>query len=387
MRIEPPRASGPAVQETPKSAIVFGKRLPDSVSTVGAAHIVLPSLELGQEVEALVVDELADGRLVLDIGGALVEGNDPGSLGIGQRLRLRVDLLEPQILLHIVDQELPLEAEVARLLRQRLPVADQDSLGGLQATLDLRSLVDEGGSASLWTEKRKTFLRKLFNAQETMTSERLMQIVQDGGLHYEMKLLRAVAAHDPNLANIADEDLKGLLLGVLKELDLKAAPGESRQAVADQLYHLEGRQAANLLAQLEGHAFQLQVPIFTGAGFTDVAVSIEGDGGGKGEGSKKKSGEYNILFALELAEFGRIRVDARLRTGSVTAVFYVDAEESLKRIDMELPRLRESLRAVGFREVLLAARPLRNMVQERELKFTALALGMPADIRLLNVKV
>jgi hypothetical protein len=80
-------------------------------------------------------------------------------------------------------------------------------------------------------------------------------------------------------------------------------------------------------------------------------------------------------------------VDARLRTGSVTAVFYVDAEESLKRIDMELPRLRESLRAVGFREVLLAARPLRNMVQERELKFTALALGMPADIRLLNVKV
>jgi len=133
---------------------------------------VLPSLELEQEVEALVVDELADGRLVLDIGGALVEGNDPGSLGIGQRLRLRVDLLEPQILLHIVDQELPLEAEVARLLRQRLPVADQDSLGGLQATLDLRSLVDESGSASLWTEKLKTFLRKLFNAQETMTSER-----------------------------------------------------------------------------------------------------------------------------------------------------------------------------------------------------------------------
>ncbi|TMA61941.1 MAG: flagellar hook-length control protein FliK, partial [Deltaproteobacteria bacterium] len=74
----------------------------------------------------------------------------------------------------------------------------------------------------------------------------------------------------------------------------------------------------------------------------------------KVRGIKKRVEKYNILFALELAGFGRIRVDARLRTGSVTAVFYVDAEESLKRIDMELPRLRESLRAVGFREVLLA---------------------------------
>ena len=356
------------------------------MATVGPAHIVLPSLELGQEVEALVVDVLADGRLVLDIGGAQVEANDPGSLGIGQRFRLRVELLEPQILLHIVDQELPLEAEVAKLLRQRLPIADQDSVAGLQATLDSHGAVDEAGS-SLWTEKLKTFLAKLFTAQDTMTPERLMQIVEDGGLHYEMKLLRAVAAQDANLADIADSDLKGLLLGVLKDLDVDAAASESRRAVADQLYHLEGRQAANLLAQLEGHAFQLQVPIFTGAGFTDVAVSIEGDGGGKGEGNKKKTGEYNILFALDLEEFGRMRVDAHLRPGSVTAVFYVDAEESLTRIDMELPRLRESLRAVGFREVLLGARPLRNMIQERELKFTALALGMPADVRLLNVKV
>jgi hypothetical protein len=52
-----------------------------------------------------------------------------------------------------------------------------------------------------------------------------------------------------------------------------------------------------------------------------------------------------------------------------------------------LPQLRESLPALGFREVLLTARRLREMAPERELKFTSLSLGVPPDVQLLNVKV
>ena len=73
MRIEPPRASGPGVQEARESATVSSKRMPDAESRPRPVHPALPPLELGQELDAVVIEELADGRLVLDIGGALVE--------------------------------------------------------------------------------------------------------------------------------------------------------------------------------------------------------------------------------------------------------------------------------------------------------------------------
>lgn len=387
MRIEPPRASGPDVQETRQAVAVSSRREADVESLVRPARPALPALELGQELDAVVVQELADGRLVLDIGGALVEANDPGSLAVGQRLRLRVDLIEPQVLLHIVEQELPLEGEVARLLRQRLPKDNQDSLTSLQAVLESVGTFDEGAPALMWTEKLKSFLAKLINDKEVMTPERLQELVRDGGLHYEMKLLRAVALKEANLKEIAEGDLKGLLLGALEELDSVSGSGEPRRTVAGQLYHLEGQQAANLLAQLEGRAVQLQVPLFTGAAFTDVAISVEGDGGAKSERNKKRLGDYHVLFALELEEFGRLRIDAHVRTDSLTASFYVDVESSLIRLRAELPRLSDSLQALGFARVLLNTRPLRQMVREQELRFSALALGMPSDVNLLNVKV
>jgi hypothetical protein len=347
----------------------------------------LPPLELGQEIDTRVVDKLADGRLLLEIAGTLVEANDPGSLLPGQRLRLQVDLIEPQLLLQIVDQELSLEAEVAKLLRRRLPLGEQDSLSALTAKIASVSTLEDGTAPLVRLEKLRNFLAALVNSTETMTADRLIQLVRDGGLHYEMKLLRAVAQSYGDFSEIADGDLKGLLLGALQELDIASVAGESRRAITGQLYHLEEQQAANLLAQLERHAFQLQIPVFTGAGFTDVALAIEADGKGSKQGKGKNRAGDNILFALDLQEFGRMRIDAHLKQDNLQVTFYIEVGTSLDLVRAELPQLRQSLQVMGFREVLLTARRLREMAPEQELKFTALSLGVPPDVQLLNVKV
>jgi hypothetical protein len=385
MRIEPPRASGPGVQEARESSAVAAKRVPEGEARLRPANAAPASLQPGQELEAVVVEELADGRLVLDIGTGLLEANDPGSLAVGQRLRLRVDFTEPQVLLHIVEQDLPLRGEIARLLRQRLPVEGQESLGALENLLEFADSLEPDAPAPPWLEKLKVFLTRLINAREAMTAERLQELVRDGGLHYEMKLSRAAALKDAPLMEIAERDLKGLLLGALEELNAAGA-GEPSRAVAGQLYHLEGQQAANLLAQIDGRAFQFHVPLFTGAGFTDVAVSIERDGGGGSE-RDKKGGEYAVLFALDLEEFGCLRIDARVRANFLTAVFYADKESSLMQLRLELPCLEESLQALGFSQIALGARALRELRRDQDLRFTALALGMPSDSGLLNVKV
>ncbi len=349
----------------------------------------LPALEVGQEIGALVIEELADGRIVLDLEGWLVEANNPGGLSAGQALRLRVDLIEPQVTLQIVEPELAPEDEAAQFLRQHLPgpAAERESLAGLQAKIEAISLFDATHASLVRLEKLKHFLADLLNSNKPLDTAGLVRWVRDGGLHYEAKLLRAVMQDPDRLAEIADHDLKALLLGALGELETNRLSGAPLNAIIGQLGDLESRQAVNLLAQLEGHAYQLQIPFFTAGGFSNLALSVERDGeGGRGRADVSAQG-YSILFLLDLEDFGRTRINARLEGRNLRGIFYVEREDSIRLLTRELSSLREILLALGCREVLLSAWPLRAMPREQRPKFEALALGVPPDLHLLNVKV
>jgi hypothetical protein len=335
------------------------------------------------------VGELDDGRIILNVGGALVEADNPGGLAPGQNLRLRVDFLEPQIMLHIVEQEPTIEGEASSLLRQVLPgLTDQDkTLIAFPEKLVSSTILLDGTTPQSTLEKLRSFVTDILDNQQPLTPQRLMQFVRDGGLHYESKLFRALAENSADLTAIADHDLKGLLLGALKDLEAGAGGGVPRRAIAGQLDHLEVQQAVNLLAQLEGQPLQIRIPFFTGAGFTDVALAVQRDGKGRGTESRKASEGYTIMFLLDLDNFGRMRIEAHLKALDLGVVFYVDREDSVLLLRREIPAFAATLRTMGYREVLLAAKTAHTMTAEQRLGFEALSLGVPADIQLLNVKV
>lgn len=389
MRIELPRLTKATLQEAQASAPIASRRFSSSDTTVLPGEFQLPALEVGQELSALVAGELADGRIVLDLGDALIEANNPGNLGAGQTLRLRVDHIEPEITLHIIEQGPAAEEEAAKFLRQHLPAppAEQESLVGLKTKIEAVHLFGAADSSLMRFDKLKSFLAGVVDTKEPFSAERLMQLVRDGGLHYENKLFRAAGENPRHLVEIADNDLKGLLLGALKELETNAVAGAPRHAIENQLDDIESRQAVNLLAQLEGHAVQLQVPFSTLFGFANVALSVERDGQGTGDDVGKSSQGYNILLLLDLENFGRTRIDAHLKVRDLTVTFYVEREDSIARLRRELPAFRELLLSLGYRQALLAAQPLRAMPQARRPKFEALALGVPPNLQLLNLTV
>ena len=389
MRIELPRLGKATLQEAQAGAPISSRRFASSDATVLPGQYHVPALEVGQELSALVVGELADGRIVLDLGDGLIEANNPGDLGAGQTLRLRVDHLDPEIMLHILEQGPDAEEEAAKFLRQHLPAppTEQESLVGLKSKIEATRLFGAADSSLMRLDKLKSFLASVVDAKEPFSAERLIQYVRDGGLHYENKLFRAAGEHPRRLVEIADNDLKGLLLGALKELETNAVAGAPRRAIENQLDDIESRQAVNLLAQLEGHAVQLQLPFSTLFGFANVALSVERDGQGAVDEAGKSSQGFNILLLLDLENFGRTRIDAYLKARDLTVTFYVEREDSIARLRRELPAFRELLLSLGYRDARLAAQPLRAMPQTRRPKFAALALGVPPDLQLLNLKV
>ncbi len=274
------------------------------------ANASLPALELGQELEGMVVEELGGGRLLLKVGATLIEAEGPGELGAGQHLRLRVEQLQPQVLLHVTEIEPTLDAEAARLLRAHLP-AHADSAELLDSLQHKLAAVLDPLSAGGPTAEKLTRLRDsidtLLVGNRPLTSEKLQSLARDGGLFYEAKLFSAAANEGEQLLKIGDVDLKGLLLSALEES--KAFSTGLRSAITAQLDNLETQQAVNLLAQLDGGVIQMQIPVFTGARFSTAALAVEADGDGESAPREGKSG-YSLLVMLDLEEFGRTRIDA-----------------------------------------------------------------------------
>ena len=389
MRIDAPRSISAPLAEGQKIAAVRNRREPrDLVSQHGATG-ALPPLELGQELDALVVEELDGGRLLLKIGETLIDADSPGGLVAGQNVRLRVEQLQPNVVLHITAVEPTIEAEAARLLRTHLPAYANSGelLDSLQS--ELAAMIDPGPEATPTLAKLATLresIAELLAGGTPLTPAKLEILARDGGLFYEAKLFDAAAHDAENLPEIPDHDLKGLLLAALQESKARAFSTGLQNALSAQLDNLEAQQAVNLLAQLDGGTFQLQIPFFTGAGFSTAALAVEQDGHAPSGKQGKGNGGYSLLFLLDLENFGRTRIDAHIGSDNLRAIFYVDREESLQLIRQQLPAFRETLMALGYRDVLLGAKPLKEMPQEKQEEFTALALGAPSSLHLLDMK-
>jgi hypothetical protein len=119
-------------------------------------------------------------------------------------------------------------------------------------------------------------------------------------------------------------------------------------------------------------------------------LSIEPDKGGNEETGKQGNGKtgkgYNLLFLLDLEGLGQTRIDARITEKSLWVAFYVNQSHSLSLLQSEFPAFRQTLQAMGYEEVLLVARPVNLLSPEKQKKFAALALGVPARVSLLDVK-
>src|SRR5262249_43862448 len=137
--------------------------------------------------------------------------------------------------------------------------------------------------------------------------------------------------------------------------------------------------------QLHGEAFQLQIPFYAGQELKTAFLSVEPDGSG-GRGPGGKSNGFNVLFLLDLDNLGPTRIDAHFGRGAMRVVFYVEDGEALGRVRSELPAFGRALRAMGYDDVLLAARPLGEMTADRRQKAEALALGVPAGVHLIDVR-
>lgn len=364
---------------------------PGSTVSPSDAEGRLPALQIGQIVTAKVLEPLPGGRYIIAVEGTSLEAAGPMGLTMGRELALRVEQLTPALTFRLLSTGRGDDADILQILRTRLPnyVTAADAIQAWRQEWHHLNAQLPSIEAFPHTAKLHDFLAQLLPEGELPGAEQLAAYIRHGGQFYEAMLLQQTAEHPQALRVVAEQDVKGLLLGALQELEVASEQSPIAalmQGVRKHLDHIESQQALRLLANLHGEVFPLQIPVWLGHAFSTILLAVDQDRQGKQDGKNNVSGNYHVLFLLDLDGLGQTQIDARVAAHTLRIVFYLEQQEAIPVLREEIPMLESMLQVLGFPEVLIEAHPLGDRAAE---KCQALEIGItiPMGVNLVDVKV
>ena len=218
------------------------KPLIDPVLQIKLAHQPSTGLSVGQTAEARVMEKLDDGRFIIRIGANHLTAEAEPTLRPGQTMTLRVDSVNPRVLLSVVSPpEERIAAEQLRVFR-----SNPDAL--TQSLVELTGIVSGSRGADLSRLAGRENLAAILDALGSAMPGRekmergfsLREAVRSLGLQLENDLRKALenpGEHRDTPPVSLKESLKPSLMKLIDELQAKLHSVETQPADAKAIRH------------------------------------------------------------------------------------------------------------------------------------------------------
>ncbi|MCC5857886.1 MAG: flagellar hook-length control protein FliK [Ectothiorhodospiraceae bacterium] len=333
---------------------------------------------VGQVLQALVREPTAGGQTRLAIGNRVITLDGIAQLPPGERLRVRVESLAPQLRLQLLPRSSPDGTSRPDALRELLP--RQQGVNGLLAGAAMvRS--DPARLQALPAGVRDA-LGELWNrlpdAARVQHPEGLRQALQNSGLLFEQRL--AGIAHGLLPTNAVDGDMKGQLARLLNRMfqaltappnPLPAGerppsgtgpgqpvrpvsislppPAQGTEMLAELARHTEGALARiqtlqiNLLAADGGFPWWAEVPVRDGDETDVLQLGVNRDGDDS-EGDQS----WTVQLSFDFRDWGAVHCTITLQGGRVGTSWWAEQAATARLIDGHLHLLQERLGELGL---------------------------------------
>jgi hypothetical protein len=337
------------------------KPLIDPVLQIKLAHQPSTGLSVGQTVEARVMERLDDGRFTIRIGAHHLAAEAEPNLRPGQTMTLRVDSLNPRVLLSVVSPpEERIAAEHLRVFR-----SNPDAL--MQSLVELTEIVSGSRGVDLARLAGRDNLAAILDTLGSALPGRekmergfsLREAVRSLGLQLESDLRKALESpgeHRDTPPASLKESLKPSLMKLIDELQAKLQSVETQPADAKAIRELtpalertvraiESQQVLNVHFQETEGKLLIQIPLILPglAGKADIFVRDED--WRPGRGGRKQS--FRVVFALEMDALGDVMAQAHIHGKAVSCRIQCENEDVAAFVTGLLPALEEQLRQIG----------------------------------------
>lgn len=368
----------------------------------------------GEVLNAVVDEKLPGQKVVLALKEQRIVADSEIPLREGERIAVKVDQLQPKVVLRILTQEqtetgplketLPLKEQL--LLYRSNPSALKEVIAEANEVLTPQ-LQDELSQKGIKTDLKmllRRFEELVFTKANTTEPDFVKDFVAKLGLTLENNLVKLVKeqgqeqgkepgkeppvrqsahkgavaagpARDAGPIRDAVDSLKGQLLKLSSEIGQILAKGDIKDTeVLKQLNRLgdfanqavktvEAQQAVNVVLQESDSGFVLQIPVQLRDGMRMAEVYVEAD---RDSGRSDANGRsYRVVFFLDMDAIGNIMVDASIRNKRISCTVKCETEPVRRFAAELLASLEEGLAAQGYGIDYLACNLEASIAEER----------------------
>jgi hypothetical protein len=318
-----------------------------------------PPFAAGQRMFARVLQVLAEGRAVLDVGGEALIASTPIPVKPGDEIAVTVRSLVPIVELAVEAPTVQFSerAYAAETIRRALQAAaPRQPLTPAELETLTRALahVIPGGPDGPSAHVLKLLRPLPLGRDGAPLADLLRTQLTSGGAAFEASAARAL---DPQRAGAAAEaalhaDLRWLLAAVARYADAMPEVAALRERLVDDLGR---RQLDTLLARVERDAVRVDVPVAFGHTATVAHLAVTDDGP-RPAAAERPAGRA-ITLNVEHPDLGPVQACAQWHPGESSELqirFAVRDAPAVEALQAATRELTARLQAAGFRRVGVA---------------------------------
>ncbi|MEN6374011.1 MAG: flagellar hook-length control protein FliK [Smithella sp.] len=346
------------------------------------SNLPLQGIVLGETIEATVLEKSAGNKYTVALKNSYIPATSNIPLNIGEKLVVKVNSLQPQIILNIINNKSQNgDAKInGNLLQWR---ANPEALlqvinkvAGFAKNLDKLDLPHAFSKSDV--EKLVKLFDSIILSPRTKNNPLFLKdFISRVGLLLESSLKQSLSSYSHRGTEKTMEDnLKALLLklsssvnNILREnpqldMEITAKLANITAFTDEALKTIEVSQVINSVFQDSENGIVLQVPVALADGFrlADIFITLDE----KDEREKKKLSSCSVNVFLDLDILGRITVNANFREGGLNCIIKCEREEIMDLIKNNINELKTSLAQTGYRIGYIDCVQEDGLMDERE---------------------
>ncbi|MGA2331501.1 MAG: hypothetical protein ABSG75_07060 [Syntrophales bacterium] len=324
------------------------------------SSVPLPGISIGEILEAGVIEKIDDQKMLITLKGISMQADSEVRLNAGDRIQVKVETLQPQLVLRIMEGGYSEESGLSDYLKWHR--SNPEALSNMMTeavrqfnSADLGKLLRYLPRADF--QKIVGLLKLLLFSTETKGTNFLKDYLGKLGLTMESQLRNVIEGRS-NIdgGDLQPENLKGLLTELSSDLhnllmSEDSLDGEKEKVlenlskyVDSSIKTIESQQIINVILQEAESKYLFQIPIVFPDGVRKSDIFIEYDRHSKKEGEK---GRYRVIFFLSMDILGDMIIDTELNGGKIDCVMKCADQGVCDFISSFLEELRGSLLALG----------------------------------------
>lgn len=289
----------------------------------------------GEILEAKVIRSFGPHGALVRIRGIDMLAATAKSFAAGESILVKIESLEPQLVVSLLLNDTPLQERTAGLLRLYLP--SSSGIGSMLGELETlvaglsKNLLENSGIEKVMAELKNIVMRY------TGKSKNILALL---GLFHESELM---------YKDVPTQNLKRSLLILKQTLEkfLMENPARRRalSVVTKALQNIELRQLMNLSDTQEYKSWQL--PYWNGQNLSTARLYVKRDGTRGKAGKDWRKEAIRLTLMLEMSRIGPLRAEITSLRERIEGIIYLSTDEAVNKVEKQLPELTASLKALG----------------------------------------